>query len=224
MENLAELVEVTTHFPDLATLLETISLVAATDDLDDSGGRVSLMTLHAAKGLEFKVVFLTGLEEGIFPHDRALSDPEELEEERRLCYVGITRARERLYLTHTWVRTLYGQSRDAILSRFLKEIPDELIDDVADPYGVPRQQLFPPTRSESLEARVSRLSLTKSAQVGTGAETLGLEPGDKVEHARWGAGTIVEVSGDGDRAAAIIAFPRHGKKKFLLQMTPLKKV
>ena len=224
MENLGELIEVTTHFPDLSTLLETISLVAATDDLDDSGGRVSLMTLHTAKGLEFKAVFLTGLEEGIFPHDRALADPDELEEERRLCYVGITRARERLYLTHTWVRTLYGQSRDAILSRFLKEIPDDLIDDVADPYGQPRQQFPPPTRSESLEDRVSRLSLTKNALVGTGAETLGLAPGDRIEHARWGEGTIVEVSGTGDRAAAIIAFPRHGKKKFLLQMTPLKKL
>ena len=224
VENLAEFLEVTTHFPDLPTLLETISLVAATDDLDDSGGRVSLMTLHAAKGLEFQVVFLTGLEEGIFPHDRALADPDELEEERRLCYVGITRARARLYLTHTWVRTLYGQSRDAIVSRFMKEIPDELIEDVADPYGMTRSASPPMTSAESLDARVGRLALAKRPPSTTGAEALGLVRGDKIEHARWGAGTIVEITGDGDRAAAVIAFPTHGKKKFLLQMTPLRKL
>ena len=123
IENLGELVEVTSHFEDLPTLLETIALVAATDDLDDSGGRVSLMTLHAAKGLEFRAVFLTGLEEGIFPHDRALSDSDELEEERRLCYVGITRARERLYITHTWVRTLYGQTQGRHHQPLLKGDP-----------------------------------------------------------------------------------------------------
>ncbi|HEY5273745.1 MAG TPA: UvrD-helicase domain-containing protein [Acidimicrobiales bacterium] len=223
IENLGELTEVTSHFDDLPTLLETIALVAATDDLDDSGGRVSLMTLHAAKGLEFKAVFLTGLEEGIFPHDRALSDADELEEERRLCYVGITRARERLYITHTWVRTLYGQTRDAIISRFLKEIPDALIEDVSDPYNMRGAFVAPLTRSESLSDRVGRLALTKSPLKSSGAEDLGLAPGDQIVHARWGEGNIVEISGEGERAEAVIAFPRHGKKKFLLQMTPLKR-
>jgi DNA helicase II / ATP-dependent DNA helicase PcrA len=223
IENLGELVEVTSHFEDLPTLLETIALVAATDDLDDSGGRISLMTLHAAKGLEFRAVFLTGLEEGIFPHDRALSDSDELEEERRLCYVGITRARERLYITHTWVRTLYGQTRDAIISRFLKEIPDALIEDVSDPYNLRSRDVAPMTRSESLSERVGRLALTKSPLKSSGAENLGLAPGDQIVHARWGEGNIVEISGEGERAEALIAFPRHGKKKFLLQMTPLKR-
>jgi DNA helicase II / ATP-dependent DNA helicase PcrA len=223
IENLGELAEVTSHFDDLPTLLETIALVAATDDLDDSGGRISLMTLHAAKGLEFKAVFLTGLEEGVFPHDRALSDSDELEEERRLCYVGITRARERLYITHTWVRTLYGQTRDSIISRFLKEIPDQLIEDVSDPYNMRGSSFAPATRSESLADRVGRLALTKSPLKSSGAEDLGLAPGDQIVHARWGEGTVVEVAGEGDRAEALIAFPRHGKKKFLLQMTPLKR-
>jgi DNA helicase-2/ATP-dependent DNA helicase PcrA len=223
IENLGELAEVTSHFDDLPTLLETIALVAATDDLDDSGGRISLMTLHAAKGLEFKTVFLTGLEEGIFPHDRALSDSDELEEERRLCYVGITRARERLYITHTWVRTLYGQTRDSIISRFLKEIPDKLIEDVSDPYNMRGSSFAPLTSSESLTKRVGRLALTKSPLKSSGAEDLGLVPGDQIVHARWGEGKVVEVAGEGDRAEAVIAFPRHGKKKFLLQMTPLKR-
>jgi DNA helicase-2/ATP-dependent DNA helicase PcrA len=181
------------------------------------------MSLHAAKGLEFRAVFLTGLEEGIFPHDRALSDSDELEEERRLCYVGITRARERLYITHTWVRTLYGQTRDSIISRFVKEIPDTLIDDVSDPYNMRGSQLPPTTRAESLADRVGRLALTKSPLKSSGAESLGLAPGDQIVHARWGEGKVVEVGGEGDRAEAVIAFPRHGKKKFLLQMTPLKR-
>ncbi len=137
LENLAELVSVGASFEDLESFLQSMALVAATDDLDDSGGRVCLMTLHAAKGLEFDVVFLTGMEEGVFPHDHALAEPDDLEEERRLCYVGITRARRRLYLTHTWERTLFGQSRESLQSRFVKEIPDHLIVDLGDPGAVP---------------------------------------------------------------------------------------
>ena len=133
IENLEELESVAARYGDLVGFLETTALVAATDDLAEADGRVALMTLHAAKGLEFRAVFLTGMEEGIFPHDRALSEPDDLEEERRLCYVGITRARERLYLTHTWVRTVFGMTRDSLASRFLREIPDELVEDVADP-------------------------------------------------------------------------------------------
>ncbi|MCU1491786.1 MAG: pcrA, partial [Acidimicrobiaceae bacterium] len=135
IENLEELTAVAGGYADLGSFLETTALVAATDDLEEGDGRLSLMTLHAAKGLEFKAVFLTGLEEGVFPHDRALADPDDLEEERRLCYVGITRARERLYLTNTFVRTLFGVTRDSLPSRFLKEIPDRLIEDVTDPFG-----------------------------------------------------------------------------------------
>ncbi len=151
LQNLDQLVGQAAEYPDLASFLEGTALVGATDTMaghDDAagsavgggtgsdGGKVSLMTLHAAKGLEFRVVFLTGMEEGIFPHDRTLAEPEELEEERRLCYVGITRARERLYLTHTVVRTLYGATKESLPSRFLREIPDDLTEEVEDPYGL----------------------------------------------------------------------------------------
>jgi DNA helicase-2/ATP-dependent DNA helicase PcrA len=130
LENLAELVGVASEHADLESFLQSTALVAATDDLDDDETRVALMTLHMAKGLEYRVVFLTGLEEELFPHVRSLDEPAEIEEERRLCYVGITRARELLYLTHTWVRTVFGTTRDSLPSRFLKEIPEELMEDV----------------------------------------------------------------------------------------------
>ncbi|MDA8290850.1 MAG: UvrD-helicase domain-containing protein, partial [Actinomycetota bacterium] len=131
LENLDELENVASHFEDLEGFLATTALVAATDDLGEPDGRVSLMTLHAAKGLEFAVVFLTGMEEGVFPHERALSEPDDLEEERRLAYVGITRARDLLYLTTTYVRTVFGVTRESLVSRFVKEIPEQLLEDVS---------------------------------------------------------------------------------------------
>jgi DNA helicase II / ATP-dependent DNA helicase PcrA len=221
IENLAELISVAETFADLDGFLQATALVAATDDLDDVGGRVTLMTLHAAKGLEFEVVFLTGMEEGIFPHDRALSDPDDLEEERRLCYVGITRARVRLYLTYTWMRTLFGQTRDALASRFLREIPDTLIEDVSRPFLIEN-------RGADGDAGFGRYldssRLRRPAPVAsTGAESLGLSPGDRIVHARWGEGTIRQILGEGDKTEAVIAFPRQGEKRFLLALTPLKR-
>ena len=225
IENLAEFVSLATGHESLESFLAATALVAATDDLDDEDGQVSLMTLHAAKGLEFAAVFLTGMEEGIFPHDRALAEPDDLEEERRLCYVGITRARERLYLTHTWVRTLFGQTRDSLASRFLKEIPEALLKDLSDPYSLRSNfassalaERFSPTIGEGV------LRPRGAAQpASTGAEALGLAPGDAVVHARWGEGKVVAVRGEGDRAEATIAFPRQGSKQFLLALTPLKR-
>ncbi|HEY6532513.1 MAG TPA: 3'-5' exonuclease, partial [Acidimicrobiales bacterium] len=130
IENLAELVGAARDYGSVDEFLEQISLVADTDDLDDDDSSVVLMTLHSAKGLEFPVVFLIGLEDGVFPHLRAIGEPEELEEERRLAYVGITRARERLYLTHAWARTLYGGTQYNPPSRFLEEIPEGLVQSV----------------------------------------------------------------------------------------------
>ncbi|HVX22494.1 MAG TPA: UvrD-helicase domain-containing protein [Acidimicrobiales bacterium] len=130
IENIAELVGVAEEYDDLTELLETVALVSDADELDAQGARVNLMTLHTAKGLEFPAVFLVGLEDGIFPHFRTLGEPDELEEERRLCYVGITRARRWLYLSHAWVRTLWGNTSHNIPSRFLAEIPAELVKDV----------------------------------------------------------------------------------------------
>jgi DNA helicase-2/ATP-dependent DNA helicase PcrA len=231
IENLAELCTVAENFEDLEGFLEATALVSATDDLDDSGGRVSLMTLHAAKGLEFSAVFLTGLEEGIFPHDRALSDPEDLEEERRLCYVGITRARDRLYLTSTWYRTVFGQGRDSISSRFLKEIPDALVVDVGSTAISTGGQFgdasrFSVGRSFGAGGRAGTTGPQSPRALpvhGTGAETLGLGVGDAIVHTRWGEGRIVSITGEGDKQEAVIAFPRHGTKTFLLALTPLKR-
>jgi DNA helicase-2/ATP-dependent DNA helicase PcrA len=220
IENLAELCSVAENFADLEGFLEVTALVSATDDLDEHDGRVSLMTLHAAKGLEFQAVFLTGLEEGIFPHDRTLSDPDDLEEERRLCYVGITRARERLYLTSTWYRTLFGQGRDSIPSRFLKEIPESLVVDVGG--GARLRGAIELGDAPGFGA--GRAPATRALPVkGSGAEALNLAPGEMIVHSRWGEGRIVSITGEGEKQEAVIAFPRQGEKRFLLALTPLKR-
>ncbi len=130
LENVAELVSVAEDYRSLEEMLEAVSLVSDTDDFDGDGTRVSLMTLHSAKGLEFPAVFMVGMEDGIFPHGRSLDDPDAIEEERRLCYVGITRARRHLYLTHAWRRAQYGTFQHAIPSRFLGEIPSDLVREV----------------------------------------------------------------------------------------------
>ncbi len=135
VENLAELATGASRFSDLDEFLESIALVSDADDIEGDGTRVSLMTLHTAKGLEFPAVFLVGMEDGVFPHLRALDDPLQLEEERRLCYVGITRAQRYLYLTHAWSRTTWGMSNHAIPSRFLSELPEELVEDVGPSWG-----------------------------------------------------------------------------------------
>ncbi len=227
LENLDELASVTASHDDIETFLQATALAASTDDLDDSGGRVCLLTLHSAKGLEFDVVFLTGMEEGVFPHDRSLSDPASLEEERRLAYVGITRARWRLYLTHTWVRTLFGQSRDSLQSRFLREIPDHLVVDLGEgPAGVwaGLRRDYPEFDGPPSYGRSGTMTKRRATPVkSTGAEELGLEPGDRIVHARWGEGVVMSVSGEGDKQEAVIAFERQGEKRFLLSATPLKR-
>jgi len=135
MENIAELAGAAGEYDSLDEFLESVALVADSDELDAADRRVSLMTLHTAKGLEFPAVFLVGLEDGVFPHLRALEDPLQLEEERRLCYVGITRARRQLYLTHAWSRTLWGSTSHAIPSRFLSELPADLVRDVGSSWN-----------------------------------------------------------------------------------------
>jgi DNA helicase II / ATP-dependent DNA helicase PcrA len=127
LENISELMGQAKQFETLEEFLETVSLVADTEEADPDVSQATLMTLHTAKGLEFPVVFLLGMEDGVFPHIRSLGEPEELEEERRLAYVGITRARERLYLTHTWARMLFGTTQYNPMSRFIGEIPEQLI-------------------------------------------------------------------------------------------------
>lgn len=214
--------------------LEAVSLVTDLDTaegVDEGQSAVTLMTLHAAKGLEFPVVFVLGMEEGVFPHLRSLGDPEELEEERRLCYVGITRARERLYLCHAWARTLFGSTDYPPPSRFLAEIPEELFDarQTARPIG--RGGGVRSHRGAVAEAAVAAgvRSSERPAPLGAalgarGAEALGVRVGDDVEHETFGEGVVVEVVGDGDRAEAVVNFRDRGEKRLLLAWAPLRKL
>ncbi len=239
IENIFELAGVAAEYEDLSEFLETVALVADSDEIDGDGTRVNLMTMHTAKGLEFSAVFLTGLEEGIFPHMRTLAEPLELEEERRLCYVGITRARERLYLTHTWSRMLFGSWQDSIPSRFLKEIPEELVEDVgggvvvgmgtgAGRWGSGRSSYSERYASIGTGASGSAVGSGSGSPAGdagtTGAEALGLRPGDAVMHDRFGAGVVTYVEGEGDDARAEVRFAEKGVKRFLLALTPIRKV
>jgi DNA helicase-2/ATP-dependent DNA helicase PcrA len=185
----------------LGLFLEQTSLVADIDEYDEGAGAVTLMTLHTAKGLEFPVVFLVGLEDGIFPHMRSLGEPAEMEEERRLAYVGITRAQQRLFLTSSWSRTLWGSTNYNPASRFLKEIPDHLV--------------------EKAKKRSRRAA---SEQAGGHRSTVGatdIVPGDRVRHDKWGLGTVREVVGSGERAEAVVMFDTEGKKRLLLSWAPL---
>jgi DNA helicase-2/ATP-dependent DNA helicase PcrA len=219
VDNLKELIGVAREFeerlPDegVATFLEQVSLVADVDELDQSAGVVTLMTLHNAKGLEFPVVFLTGLEDGVFPHLRSLSDGGELEEERRLAYVGITRARQRLYLSRAVVRSMWGRTSPNPASRFLEEIPDELV--------------VWQRRAEPAQASVSRSMLGLGRPVGGlgNRPILNLAPGDRVSHDAWGLGTVVATAGMGDSAQATVNFGGEvGTKPLLLRYAPLTKL
>ena len=232
VENLGELMSTASEHPDLESFLESTALVAASDVSDD-GASVSLMTLHSAKGLEFRVVFLTGMEEGLFPHSQSLSETDELEEERRLCYVGVTRARDRLYLTHSWSRMLFGSIQQSFPSRFLKEIPDELVEDVGQGAVIGSGRALVSGRSwgnyrpaPSGPTAVQGVASTQPPKAAppSGAEDLGLVPGDSVQHARFGQGVVTEVAGKGEDARATIRFPGHGEKRFLLALSPIERV
>jgi DNA helicase-2/ATP-dependent DNA helicase PcrA len=188
------------------------------------------MTLHTAKGLEYPVVFLTGMEDGVFPHARSLGDPDELEEERRLCYVGITRARERLYLCHAWSRMLFGATDYYPPSRFLSEIPEELTHVLGA--GAERGRRTSSGRRDPVEHRqaVAEAAMrpAPSAPSGPtgarGAEGLGLRVGDDVSHDKFGEGVILELVGDGDKAEAVVHFRDVGEKRLLLAWAPLEKI
>jgi DNA helicase-2/ATP-dependent DNA helicase PcrA len=200
------------------SFLEAISLVTDLDENDPEQSTVTLMTLHSAKGLEFPVVFLIGLEDGVFPHVRSLGDPDELEEERRLCYVGLTRAEERLYLCHAWSRMMFGATDYRPPSRFLEEIPDELVLSTGDER--PRGRGLGAHREAVVAAAVRR----DTGLAGHGAEQLGLRVGDDVVHEKFGEGVIVDISGNGDKAEARVRFRDVGEKTLLLSWAPLTRV
>ncbi|MGH9081632.1 MAG: 3'-5' exonuclease, partial [Acidimicrobiales bacterium] len=240
VENVDELVGVASEYRTLAEFLEAASLVADSDELEGDGSRVSLMTMHIAKGLEFPAVFLVGMEDGIFPHLRSLGDPVELEEERRLCYVGITRAERRLYVSHAWSRMLWGSTSSNIPSRFLNEIPTELIRDATgsigrrdtprvgrgltrdDEGGTPGRSLF--GRGEArAEGEYDASGRRRRYPASTGAERLGLVAGDAVVHGKWGEGRVLQAQGTGEEAEAVVQFESVGRKQLLLRMAPLKR-
>jgi DNA helicase-2/ATP-dependent DNA helicase PcrA len=226
IENLAELVGAARDFESVDTFLEQVSLVADTDEIDDDDSSVLLMTLHSAKGLEFPVVFLIGLEDGVFPHLRSIGEPDQLEEERRLCYVGITRAMERLYLTHAWSRTLFGGTQYNPPSRFLDEIPEHLVEEVkANKRGSRRRAgSWGESRAAEHRDRQVESALRSRAPAPSGADQLGLRIGDDVRHKKFGDGVILGIEGSGDKAEAVVHFAGVGEKRLLLTWAPLEKI
>src|SRR6478752_6013713 len=205
----------------LAEFLERVSLVADTDEIPEHGsGVVTMMTLHTAKGLEFPVVFVTGWEDGMFPHMRALGDPMELSEERRLAYVGITRARQRLYLSRAKVRSSWGQPMLNPESRFLREIPEELIN--WRPTETPASGLSAPVSG------AGRFGTPRPSPARTVASRnrplVTLEPGDRVNHDKYGLGRVEEVSGVGESAMSLIDFGSAGRVKLMHNHAPLQKL
>jgi DNA helicase-2/ATP-dependent DNA helicase PcrA len=229
LENLGELASAAAKYDSLLDFVERMALVADSDQLGSGEGAISLMTLHVAKGLEYPAVVVTGLEETVFPHRRALSDDAELEEERRLCYVGITRAMRYLILTHAWSRTMWGQRVDAIASRFLSEIPAELITDLSSTLPTRRSSFS--LEDDGFTGRLTDFTSGKAFGTGaappvrsTGAEKLGLVVGDRVAHDRFGAGTILRVEGEGSHSRAAVNFDEHGTKHLVLAMSPLKRL
>ncbi|MDR7087687.1 DNA helicase-2/ATP-dependent DNA helicase PcrA [Aeromicrobium panaciterrae] len=206
----------------LAAFLEQVALVADADQIPDEGdGVVTLMTLHTAKGLEFPVVFLTGLEDGVFPHMRSLADNTELEEERRLAYVGITRARTRLYVTRAQTRAAWGAPSYNPASRFLDELPEALVDW--------RRVASSPTQWTPNSPSVTSQSSFRSSNVAARSkratrEVVSLAPGDRVSHDSFGLGTVVAVDGQGDKAQASVDFGSQGVKRLLLRYAPVEKL
>jgi DNA helicase II / ATP-dependent DNA helicase PcrA len=231
VENLKELVAVSMEYEErsfeelgedeeisLAGFLEKVSLVADADEIpegEDHGGVVTMMTLHTAKGLEFPTVFLTGMEDGIFPHSRTFDDKDEIEEERRLAYVGLTRARERLYISRAEYRSTWGAPNYNPPSRFLDEIPENVI----------------VWRNQSSDSLIS--SMTKKSRIATapppratGKKSMAMElaVGERVSHDTFGLGTVVAVAGAGDKAEATINFGQYGEKRLLLRYAPVEKL
>jgi DNA helicase-2/ATP-dependent DNA helicase PcrA len=224
IENIAELGGVAGEFDDVVGFLETVALVSDSDEIEGDGTRVSLMTLHTAKGLEFPAVFVVGLEDGIFPHSRSLGEPDELEEERRLFYVGITRARRHLAVSHAWVRTIWGRTQHNIPSRFLTEIPSDLVTDVGLVTTREERNLSNDERRGQSYLATAPLSPRPSGpRASSGAEELGLVAGDPVVHDHWGNGVVIDTRGEGSRAQATVDFTSVGKKSLLLSATPLRR-
>ncbi len=244
IENLQELIGAAQEYARIDEFLEQVALVADTDDID-ADNRVMLMTMHAAKGLEFPVVFIVGMEDGVFPHSRTLMEPTELEEERRLAYVGITRARERLCVTHAWTRSLFGQSQYNPPSRFLDEVPKELFDRQGNvdssidsdrasyrartDWAMGRVPEYRRRDDESPDnswerSRERKVNAALRTPKPSNSQELGLRVGDDVRHATFGEGVIIDIKGVGDNAEVTIRFVDAGTKHLMLTWAPLEKL
>lgn len=232
IENIKEFISVAIDFEvnneekALEDFLANISLLSDVDKTEDSDEVVILMTLHSAKGLEFPVVFLSGMEEGIFPISRAMTDEDELEEERRLCYVGITRAKEILYLTHTGVRTLYGRTNYNRASRFVDEIPESLVKECNEEDTVKKNSFITKPKAKADSSRYFKgytYENTHKTET-TDKSKLEIKAGSKVKHKAWGIGTVVAVKGEGASAVATIAFEGQGVKNLMLSMAPIEAI
>ncbi|MEH7495285.1 DNA helicase PcrA, partial [Neobacillus niacini] len=255
LENLDELLSVTKNFEEvsedksLVAFLTDLALVADIDSLDEDGEKtdsITLMTLHSAKGLEFPVVFLIGLEEGVFPHSRSLMEEAEMEEERRLAYVGITRAEQTLFITNAQMRTLFGRTSMNPASRFISEIPEELLEGVekeerrnttfgsrggtsfgrsaSGSTGTSFGRSTSGTSGTSFGTPVTRKPVMRPIAASTGGDTVGWKVGDKAEHGKWGIGTVVSVKGEGEGTELDIAFPSPtGIKRLLAKFAPITK-
>jgi len=238
IENIEELLTVTTQFdqsyePDpevdetrLTTFLTELSLVSDQDDIEEEQKEVTLMTLHAAKGLEFPVVFLVGMEEKIFPLGRSLLKEDDLEEERRLAYVGITRAEKKLYLTNAYSRMLYGRIQNNPTSRFVEEIKSDALEQVNGNAGNMGSGMGN-SRSNNRHIKATTATFqspTLKAKGAQGAEKLSWNVGDKVDHKKWGRGTVVKVNGQGTTAELDVAFKELGVKRLLAEYAPITKV
>ncbi len=226
-ENVGEFLSVAKDYMDsnpdgnLQDFLENVALVSDVDDFESSDSKVTLMTLHAAKGLEFPVVFLTGLDEGLFPHSRTLLDPAQVEEERRLAYVGITRAERQLYVTNAITRTMYGRISAYMPSRFLAEIPPQLMEDYH------RKSAMPQRRTTAVPGKQRVSILTKpvaSSLPKKHAVTDTFAKGDKVRHKIWGIGTVLDVIGEGPNMQMKIQFPTKGVRQVVVKYAPLEKI
>lgn len=230
LENLREFLTVTKQFDEtwepenedsdpFIDFLADLALVSDQDGVDETDDVVTLMTLHAAKGLEFPVVFLVGMEEGIFPLGRAVADETQLEEERRLAYVGITRAEEKLYLTNAFSRMLYGRTQQNSASRFIGEISDSLLDEA--------NEVVSPAKTQTFEAHPFDKPFMKKTTVSqqtTGADKKTWNVGDKVQHRAWGQGTVVKVNGQGESMELDVAFAGKGIKRLLAAFAPITKI
>jgi DNA helicase-2/ATP-dependent DNA helicase PcrA len=250
LENLSEFLSVTEEFDKnyepsdesiskYVDFLGELALVSDLDNVDEnSNNQITLMTLHAAKGLEFPVVFLVGMEENIFPLSRAATDDDQLEEERRLAYVGITRAKEKLFLTNAYSRLLYGRTTNNPASRFIDEIDAKLIDEKYDGSGfqslnrerdLPFSKRSVPAQGVTFSGRkrqqpVQLTSQSRPNVTNTGAEKKDWVIGDAVQHKKWGIGHVIKITGDGEDKELDIAFPDQGIKRLLAAFAPISKV